>query len=172
MPFAAPCKVLLVRGIIGIGQAVEAFRHGSGGQRALALVVALVAVLAGPYAITSPGATAVLLTWVLGIWLLVRGVVEGVGAFRTGLAGSARLLLGLGAVVDLVLGVLFVANPRRAALSLGPRRHGSGGPQDPHGRRRPLRSRSGQRHPPHACLIAGHSRRWKRTRPSGVVSWR
>ncbi|WP_051706786.1 HdeD family acid-resistance protein [Nocardioides aequoreus] len=102
----------------GIGLAVEAFRHGSGGQKALALAMALVAVLAGLYAITRPGATALILTWVLGIWLLVRGVFEGVGAFRPGLAGSARLLLGLGAVLDLVLGVLFVANPGRAALSL------------------------------------------------------
>ncbi len=102
----------------GIGLAVEAFQHGSGGQKALALAMALVAVLAGVYAITRPGATALVLTWVLGIWLLVRGVFEGVGAFRPGMAGSARLLLALGAVLDLVLGVLFVANPGRAALSL------------------------------------------------------
>ncbi len=102
----------------GIGLVVEAFQHGSGGQKALALLMAVIAVLAGLYAIVRPGATAVILTWVLGIWLIVRGVFEGVGAFRPGLVGSARALLGLGAVLDLVLGILFVANPGRGAVGI------------------------------------------------------
>jgi hypothetical protein len=60
----------------GLGLATEALREGTTGERLLAGVVAVVAVLAGLYAIFHPGATAVLLTWIVGIWLLVRGLFE------------------------------------------------------------------------------------------------
>src|SRR5690242_21221577 len=70
----------------GIGLLGVAFGgDGTSGQRLLAGAMAAVAVLAGLYAIVHPGAAAVALTWVIGIWLLVRGVFELVGAFASGL---------------------------------------------------------------------------------------
>jgi len=56
-------------------------------------------------------------TWFLGIWLLVRGLFELVGAFSSTIS-SPRWLLVLGALLDLVLGWLFVSNPGTAAVAV------------------------------------------------------
>jgi uncharacterized membrane protein HdeD (DUF308 family) len=144
--FNASWKVLLVRGLVGvlfgvvavawpvstvaalvvlwgiwaladgIGLVLQAFREGTAGQRVWAGILAVVAVLAGLYAILRPGATAAVLTWVIGAWLLVRAVVETVSALRAGLPGSTRALTLLGALVDLVLGLIFVTHPGKSAV--------------------------------------------------------
>ena len=102
----------------GIGLGVQAFAPGGGsGQRVLFAVMALVSVVVAFLAFTRPGMAATALTWVLGVWLLVRGVFELVGAF-TSRTGTPRWLLLLGAVVDVVLGWLFLANPGRSAVAV------------------------------------------------------
>lgn len=80
-------------------------------------VLAALAIIAGLFAIIRPGVTVVVLTWMLGIWLIVRGVAELVAAFshRT---PTPRWLLVLSAVVDGLLGILFVANPGAGALTV------------------------------------------------------
>ncbi|MEU0091953.1 DUF308 domain-containing protein [Kribbella sp. NPDC006257] len=45
------------------------------------VVIGVIAVVAAFLAIASPGLTAVTLTWILGIWLIVRGVFEVAAAF-------------------------------------------------------------------------------------------
>jgi uncharacterized membrane protein HdeD (DUF308 family) len=80
--------------------------------------VALVAVLAGLYAVVHPGNAAKALTWVVGVWLLVRGLVEVVGAFGRGLDGSTRAALGISALVDFLLGGIFVANPGKSVVGV------------------------------------------------------
>jgi uncharacterized membrane protein HdeD (DUF308 family) len=101
----------------GIGLGMAAFAGGSGGQKALAIGMAVLALIAGIFAIFHPGLTAAALTWVLGIWLIVRGLFEIFGAFAPGL-GSARWVLVLTAIIDLVLGVIFVSNPGKSAVGL------------------------------------------------------
>jgi uncharacterized membrane protein HdeD (DUF308 family) len=104
--------------IDGIGLGVQVFEKGAGtGQRVLFGVMALIAILAAFLAFTRPGMAATALTWVLGIWLLVRGAFELVGAF-TSTTSTPRWLLVLGAVIDLVLGWLFVANPGESAVAI------------------------------------------------------
>ena len=68
------------------------------------------------FALVRPGLAAATLTWFLGIWLVVRGVSEIIGAFRA--SGAGRWVLVLSGVVDGVIGVLFIANPGSAALSI------------------------------------------------------
>lgn len=102
----------------GIGLATEALREGTTGERLLAGVMAVVAVLAGLYAIFHPGATAVLLTWIVGIWLLMRGLFEVVGAFGRGRPGSTRAMTVVSALVDFLLGGIFVANPGKSAIGV------------------------------------------------------
>lgn len=91
---------------------------GTTGQRLWAGVVAVVAVLAGLYAIVHPGSAAVVLTWVIGIWLMVRGVFELFGAFGRGLPASSRLWSVVMALVDFLLGGILVANPGRSAVGI------------------------------------------------------
>lgn len=80
-------------------------------------ILGAVAVIAGLFAIIRPGVTVVVLTWMLGIWLIVRGVVELVAAFSRTTA-APRWLLVVAAVVDALLGILFVANPGASALAV------------------------------------------------------
>ena len=102
----------------GIALAAQIFRSpGRTGQKVLVAVLALVAILAGLIAITRPGLAASAVTWFIGIWLLVRGLFELVGAF-TSRASAPRWLLVLGALLDLVLGALFVANPGNSAVAI------------------------------------------------------
>jgi len=103
----------------GLGLLVAAFSPGgSGGQRLLAGVMAVVAVLAGLYAIVHPDAAAAALTWVIGIWLLVRGVFELVGAFSREQTGSSRWMGVLSALVDFLLGGILVAHPGKSAVGI------------------------------------------------------
>jgi uncharacterized membrane protein HdeD (DUF308 family) len=102
----------------GVSSLATALRRGTHpwarlGHGLMGLVGLAVAFLA----IVRPGLTAVTLTWVLGIWLLARGVVNlALAVTRT--PPAPRALLVLGGLVDLVLGVLFTANPGRAAVGI------------------------------------------------------
>jgi uncharacterized membrane protein HdeD (DUF308 family) len=104
--------------IDGIGLAAQVFDKGAGtGQRVLFGVMALVALVVALVAIFRPGLAASAVTWFIGIWLLVRGLFELVGAFSSTVT-APRWLLVLGALLDLVLGWLFVANPGNAAKAV------------------------------------------------------
>ena len=99
----------------GILAAVMAFRPEPDQSRGFLIVTALVGIAAGLFAIFQPAITGVALAWILGIWLLIRGVMEIVGAFSQRATGS-RWLLVLGGVLWLVGGVAadFVPGGRRA----------------------------------------------------------
>lgn len=101
----------------GVGSLVQAFQPESRGGRVWLVIMGLVALVAAVFAIFRPAVTAVALTWILGIWLIVRGVFEAIGAFSSNLLLPRWLLL-LGAALSLLLGVLFVANPGRAAVAI------------------------------------------------------
>ena len=104
--------------IDGIGLAAQVFAEGaSTGQRVFFGVMALIALVVALVAIFRPGTAASVVTWFLGIWLLVRGLFELVGAFSSTIT-APRWLLVLGALLDLVLGWLFVSNPGTAAVAV------------------------------------------------------
>ena len=104
--------------IDGIGLAAQVFDKGAGtGQRVLFGVMALVALVVAMVAIFNPDKAASVITWLVGIWLLVRGVFELVGAFSSTVA-TPRWLLVLGALLDLVLGWLFVTHPGQSAKGI------------------------------------------------------
>ena len=94
----------------GIAMGAAAFRPGPAGRRILFGIMAVIGVLAAFFAFFRPGLTAAALIWILGIWLIVRGAFEFFGAFSS-TRTAPRWLLILGAVLDLALGILFVANP-------------------------------------------------------------
>jgi uncharacterized membrane protein HdeD (DUF308 family) len=101
----------------GVSSLAQAFRPGETGPRALLGVMGVVALAAGLIAIINPALAAETLTWILGIWLLVRGVLAVVLAF-TRTTPTPRWLLLLSAALDIVLGVLFAANPGQGAVSI------------------------------------------------------
>jgi len=102
----------------GIGAFAQAFGPGTpGGARVLLGAMGLVALVVAVFAIFRPIETATALTWILGIWLVVRGGFELAGAFSASRTTSRGLIL-LGAAVDLLLGILFVLNPGSAAVGI------------------------------------------------------
>lgn len=101
----------------GIAAAVMAFRPKDGQSRGFLILAAVVGVVAGLIAILHPISSGVALAWVLGIWLIVRGVMEIVGAFTT-TQSTSRWMLVLGGLLWLVAGVLVVSFPGVAALSI------------------------------------------------------
>jgi uncharacterized membrane protein HdeD (DUF308 family) len=101
----------------GIGSIAEGFSSDPPGPRWIHLLMGAASVIVAFFAIFSPSMTATTLTWILGIWLIVRGLSEFASAFL-GRAGGSRGMLVVIGVVDLVLGVLFVANPGRAAVGI------------------------------------------------------
>jgi len=101
----------------GVGSLVQAFQPESRGSRVWLVIMGLIALVAAFFAIFRPAVTAVALTWILGIWLIVRGVFEAIGAFSSSLVLPRWLLL-LGAALSLLLGALFVANPGRAVVAI------------------------------------------------------
>lgn len=100
----------------GVSSIWQAFQPDARGRVWLGLMGAL-ALIAAFYAIFRPAASAVALTWVLGIWLIVRGIFELVGAFASTVA-TPRWLLALGGVLSLLLGFLFTANPGTGAVAV------------------------------------------------------
>ena len=100
----------------GIGSLVEGFGT-AGSPRWLHLLMGLASLVVAFFAIFSPSMTASALTWLVGIWLIVRGVLElAAAAVGSGLTGRGFLVAS--GIVDLVLGVLFAANPGRAAVGI------------------------------------------------------
>ena len=100
----------------GVGSFLQAAQRDAQGRGWL-LLSGVIAVIAAFFAIFSPGLAAKTLTWFLGVWLVARGVIELVSAFTTQRT-TPRWLLVLGGLLSAVLGVLFMANPGRAAVGL------------------------------------------------------
>lgn len=100
----------------GVGSFLQAAQRDAQGRGWL-LLSGVIAVVAAFFAIFSPGLAAATLTWFLGVWLVARGVIELVSAFTTRRT-TPRWLLVLGGLLSAVLGVLFMANPGRAAVGL------------------------------------------------------
>jgi uncharacterized membrane protein HdeD (DUF308 family) len=101
----------------GMGLLFQAFRPEGQDGRWWLVFMGFVAVLAGFFAIVQPGLAATTLTWILGIWLFVRGVFE-LGSAISGSTIAPRWLVVASALASLVLGVLFMLNPAAGAVSI------------------------------------------------------
>ena len=87
------------------------------GAKVFVILVGLVSLLVAFFALVRPGMAAATLTWFLGVWLVVRGVFELVGAFSAP-SSSARWALVLSGVLDGAIGLLFMFNPGTASLAI------------------------------------------------------
>lgn len=103
--------------IDGIAAAVMAFSRDGRRSRGFLIFAAVVGIAAGLFAVFQPVRSGSALAWVLGVWLIVRGVMELIGAF-TNRDSRSRLLVALGGVLWLVAGVLVVSFPGTAALTI------------------------------------------------------
>lgn len=101
----------------GIAALVAAFRPEGRRSRLLLAVTGIIGVLAGIIAVFRPVSSALALAWVLGLWLVVRGVVEIIAAFGHE-HPRPRWLMVVGGLLWIVAGILFVTNPGAGALTV------------------------------------------------------
>jgi uncharacterized membrane protein HdeD (DUF308 family) len=120
-PLETAAAVVVLWGIFilldGLGMALIALLNGVTQGRWLLLAGAVVAVLVALVAIFRPSVAAATAVWVVGVWLVVRGVVEAVQAFRSA-SGSALWLLLAGAALTVSLGLLFLWKPGGSVAAL------------------------------------------------------
>ncbi|MCP3426705.1 DUF308 domain-containing protein [Rothia sp. AR01] len=113
-PIASAVTLMILIGayalVDGIFALVSAFNAPRGGTRGFLVLSGVIGIVAGLIALVNPIFGAATLVWVLGVWLLVRGVLEIVSALRRR-SGGPRWLLVLGGLLWLVAGVIFVVNP-------------------------------------------------------------
>jgi uncharacterized membrane protein HdeD (DUF308 family) len=101
----------LVDGIITL---FLAFQPELRAARTMLLVQGALGVVLGVLIVTHPGISASVVTWLAGVWFVVRGLLEALAAFGT----SPRGLLLASAAIDIVLGVLFMVNPGGSAKGI------------------------------------------------------
>lgn len=101
----------------GISSIAQATRPGPGLVRFAVGAMGVLALVAAFFAIFRPVSMGLVLAWFLGIWLIVRGVMEVVLAFAKARPAPRGLLL-LSAALDVVLGILFVTHPGRSAIGV------------------------------------------------------
>jgi uncharacterized membrane protein HdeD (DUF308 family) len=120
-PIASVVTLVVLWGIFalvdGVGSIVGAFRAEGGGAKTLLVVIGVISILAGLYAVIHPGTALVALTWAIGLWLVIRAVYDLYAAFAFTDGGSARWLRVVGAVLLGIAGVIVVTHPGTAALA-------------------------------------------------------
>ncbi|WP_298134465.1 HdeD family acid-resistance protein [Micropruina sp.] len=117
-PIATGITLVILWGIYalldGIVAAVMAFNPRPDQSRGYLIFTAVVGILAGGIAVFSPVTAGLALLWVLGVWLILRGVIEIIAAF-TQPQTAPRWLLVLGGVFWLLAGWLVLSAPDTAA---------------------------------------------------------
>ena len=100
--------------IDGIAVLFLAFQPEARASRTMLLVQGSIGVVLGILIVTHPGISASVVTWLAGLFFVIRGLLEGLAA----LGQSPRGLLLASAAIDIVLGVLFMVNPGGSAKGI------------------------------------------------------
>ncbi|MBK8446913.1 MAG: HdeD family acid-resistance protein [Micropruina sp.] len=120
-PVATALTLVVLWGIYalidGVAAAFLAFSVERRQSRGLLIFTAVVGIAAGLFAVLQPFKSAVALAWIIGLWLIVRGVMELIGAF-TNTDAQSRWLLALGGALWVLAGVLVISFPGMAALAI------------------------------------------------------
>ena len=98
----------------GIAVLFLAFQPEARASRTMLLVQGAIGVVFGILIVTHPGISASVVTWLAGLFFVVRGLLEALSALGT----SPRGFLLASAAIDIVLGVLFMANPGGSAKGI------------------------------------------------------
>jgi uncharacterized membrane protein HdeD (DUF308 family) len=99
-------------------QTMRAFGSRSAGPVLGHLLLAVVGLAAGLFALAWPAPTAYVLVIVVASWALVGGAAEFFAAFQTGESAGTRALFLLSGLVSFVFGVLLFARPGVGAVTL------------------------------------------------------
>lgn len=99
-------------------QAGRAFRSHGAGPVLGHLVLAVIDLAAGLFAVAWPAPTVLVLVLLVGFWAIAGGVSEFFAAFRSGEMAGLRVLLLFGGLVSVAFGLVVLARPGIGALTL------------------------------------------------------
>jgi uncharacterized membrane protein HdeD (DUF308 family) len=106
-------------GVYALVDGVSALVLGIGETKRLAYVLlGLISIAAGVFAFARPGATALALLWLIGIWAVAKGVAEIVAAIQIRKEVEGEWAIALSGVISILFGVFVLARPGAGALAL------------------------------------------------------
>jgi uncharacterized membrane protein HdeD (DUF308 family) len=82
------------------------------------LLGGLVSLAAGIFTFTRPGATALALLWLIGVWAVVKGIVEIIEAIQIRKEIKGEFFLILAGVISVLFGAWVIARPGAGALAV------------------------------------------------------
>jgi uncharacterized membrane protein HdeD (DUF308 family) len=99
-------------------QTMRAFSSRSAGPVLGHLLLAVIDLIAGLFALAWPAPTAFVLVIVVAAWALTGGAAEFAAAFQTGESAGTRTLFIVGGLVSVAFGLLLFARPGAGVLTL------------------------------------------------------
>ena len=111
--------LIMFFGVYVLVDGVTAIVMGIGEKKRPAyMLLGLISVLAGVIAIARPGATALALLFVIGIWAVVRGIGEIMAAIQIRKEIEGEWAIALSGVISVLFGLFVLARPGAGALAL------------------------------------------------------
>lgn len=104
--------------IEGVTMLIAVFRGKSAHGRGLGIMAGIIGVIVGIAALIHPFVGVATFTFLIGIWLLIRGVVDLVAGIKGTAGKKSRVWLIISAVLWIIGGVLFMVNPGVGALTI------------------------------------------------------
>jgi uncharacterized membrane protein HdeD (DUF308 family) len=102
----------------GFTQGARAFSSDGFGPVLGHLLLAVIDIAAGIFALAWPAPTVVVLVYVVGFWAIFGGITEFLTAFAAGETAGTRTLFLIGGLVSVAFGVVILARPAVGALTL------------------------------------------------------
>lgn len=106
----------LIDGVVAIVNAV--FRRKESPNWGILLLDGILGILIGAAALLWPGATAIILLYIIASWAVVTGIIEIVAAFSLAGGIGHEWGLALAGLVSVIFGILLFLNPIPGILSL------------------------------------------------------
>jgi len=111
--------LIILFGVYALLEGVAALLTGIGARKRPAYVLlGLISIAAGIFAMARPGATAVALLWLIGVWAVVRGIGEVIAAIQIRKEIEGEWAIALSGVISVLFGVFVLARPGAGALAL------------------------------------------------------
>jgi len=118
-PVPTVLVLIIFFGVYALIDGVTALVMGFGGKKRPAyILLGLVSVAAGVFAMLRPGATALALLWLIGIWALVKGIGEIVAAIQIRKEVEGEWAIALSGVISVLFGIFVLARPGAGALAM------------------------------------------------------
>jgi uncharacterized membrane protein HdeD (DUF308 family) len=106
---------VLLDGILAIIVSLQERRSSTGWW--VLFVLGIVGIVVGVLCFIHPGNVALLIFYLVGIWLIISGIIGILSAFTLRAAGGEGLLVVVG-IISIVVGIIFVIHPTSSILTL------------------------------------------------------